>query len=351
MNSDLEQNIVRAESEQRDKDFSPDSALELRATEENILSEVGNEKDVEVYKGGIDKVEKLINYAVTSRDKLIEDLQDLRKKLHGEDISHDAPDPSVVAYEAVLDQLETEKVQAQANYPGDWTLLLRDRFSNPKNIAVFNNIKANVSETMKNGRPGTGENPKDFKSHYRYQLKDQDKILDRVFSETNIGYTEEQRSVFGNGRGSIDNPGWVHIDAQKPDGTKLNNRQMNILESHEKGHGLRDFVSPAEKKFFEDAFDVENIASSYKPKSPTDAPAEEVLEYISRPEEIAERISQLKNYFGFSADEQLTKKHIEYARTHYVKDTGYDNSMTVFFMGITPSKIDAFLELVNLYPL
>ncbi len=46
-------------------------------------------------------------------------------------------------------------------------------------------------------------------------------------------------------------------------------------------------------------------------------------------------------------DEQFTKEHLDYARAHYVEDTGMDNHMSLFFRMITPEKEEKFLHVIN----
>ena len=60
-----------------------------------------------------------------------------------------------------------------------------------------------------------------------------------------------------------------------------------------------------------------------------------------------ERMSQLKNYFGFDGDQEFTKEHLDYARTHYVKDMSLDNSMSALFQMITAEKEEQFLRAIN----
>jgi hypothetical protein len=63
----------------------------------------------------------------------------------------------------------------------------------------------------------------------------------------------------------------------------------------------------------------------------------EMIDYPSTPEEIVERMAQLKNYFGMRGGEKFTLNHLEYAREivdgipRFMKDTDVDNMMTEFF--------------------
>lgn len=68
---------------------------------------------------------------------------------------------------------------------------------------------------------------------------------------------------------------------------------------------------------------------------PTEPPEgfKELPQYFSKNNgtELAARGSQLKDYFGFQDNKQLTPMMLMYAKDNYVKDTGFDNDMTEFF--------------------
>ena len=55
--------------------------------------------------------------------------------------------------------------------------------------------------------------------------------------------------------------------------------------------------------------------------------------------ELLSRFTQLKNYFGFTdGNRKITPELWEYAKEHYVKDTGTDNFMTEFFRFVDANK-------------
>jgi hypothetical protein len=58
-------------------------------------------------------------------------------------------------------------------------------------------------------------------------------------------------------------------------------------------------------------------------------------------------MAQVKNYFGMQGGEQFTRAHLEYARQHYVEDTGLDNNMTLFF---EMADDDMFVQSMNDLP-
>jgi hypothetical protein len=136
------------------------------------------------------------------------------------------------------------------------------------------------------------------------------------------------------------------------------NRQMEMVEAHEKGHVVRPYQGEFYRRFFSPGFDAsavqytdENLAIDRRYRDNPDMTLEEArklaIEYLFSGEEVAERMSQLKNYMGFTDATLFTKEHLEYARKHYVADVGYDNRMTQFLQAITPGTEEKFLQLIN----
>ncbi len=150
-----------------------------------------------------------------------------------------------------------------------------------------------------------------------------------------------------------------------------NTKQMSIIEAHEKGHVLRPYRGHSFDVLFKKGFDLSQvriergdplvermISQDQFPRNQyadtkaiekylLDDVRKDILEYLFSAHEIAERMSQLKNYFGMHGDEMFTSSHLAYAREHYVRDTGMDNNMSQFFQAITPETQDAFIELIN----
>lgn len=148
-------------------------------------------------------------------------------------------------------------------------------------------------------------------------------------------------------------------------------KRLHISESHEKGHVMRfeyseEWKPPFQKRteyvlsdLFGGAFDFSHVEftkeeyDEYRFRSPSSAKISDReirriwIADISSPHEIAERMSQLKNYFGFCGDEIFTREHFWHARENYIKDTNYDNAMSPFFSAIPPNKEKVFLELIN----
>lgn len=273
----------------------------------------------------------------------VTELEQIRNRMHIT-TSKDAPQEA-----ALLDQLETAVVAAQANYPGHPSLLLHERLQHPEIKKRFMELKTAARSSLYEDDDTENQFRKhtQFKQHYTSQLDEYDANLARVFASTEIGeaadfYKEPNNLGRNNGIGK---PGAVFTDAAHKDGTPLTSRQKALIEAHEKGHGMRDFVTTDEfatliSTLDQDRMRTYRIEKGGKPNS-----------YMQRPEEIVERMSQLKNYFGFSGTEPFTKKHLEYARAHYVTDTGLDNMMSEFFTGITPETEEHFIRVMNTYPI
>lgn len=241
--------------------------------------------------------------------------------------------------------LENKDVESSANYEGDWTLLLRERMLDPITKEKFISVRQQAMTEMKKGEPGFLDKPETFVQHYQDQIDNYEENIEKVFSSTEYGeagkFNKQPKNL---GKGKIGTEGVVFSDAESK-GTPLSVRQKNIVESHEKGHGLRDFTSNFDYREFSDAIDKNALRDLEK----TDE--KRFTNYLSSADEIAERMAQLKNYFGFKASDVMTKEHLRYAKENYVKDTGLDNLMTEFFSAIPPEKEEKFLEVLNKYPL
>ena len=140
--------------------------------------------------------------------------------------------------------------------------------------------------------------------------------------------------------------------------------ETSYVEAHEKGHYLRRLRSTAISNYFAKTVDLSklSIPQEYfekikiysikehgdEAKDMTHADLIEMLTiYLRQPVEILERMSQLKNYFGFVGGEIFTKQHLQYAREHYVENTQMDNYMGFLFECITPETEERFLQVMN----
>lgn len=177
--------------------------------------------------------------------------------------------------------------------------------------------------------------------------EDFDKALVKVMTDTPISLGEEQPSLRLGGREVLPLKWIFPTTGQKP-----NRQQMSIIEAHEKGHMVRRYLHGYLDDKFLKAFDpslveiTESELSDYKNMTREEA-KKSLLRYLFSASELAERMSQLKNYFGMRGDEQFTKEHLYYAKEHYIQDTGMDNRMKLFFQAISLEKEPLFIELIN----
>lgn len=308
--------------------------------ESTLSHEVQEEKELSKYQEKRKGIE--VSLESLERDKASSEKLSQNQKSLGLSPIEDAPNQA----DAEMDVLETELVRAQSNYPGHWTLLLAERLRNPDIQQKFTKTREETLPSMQEGQPGPFDKEKKFRSHYEAQLADYDKNVDSVFSYTKIGTaTEFGKSPIHLGEGNIGESGTVFNDAQNSTGEPLTSRQKGIIEAHEKGHGIRDFQGS-------DANEIRSVLdSNILREREEEGEGQRFANYLNKPEEIVERMSQLKNYFGFKRNEVFTKKHLDYARENYIKDTGLDNTMSHFFAAITPETEDNFIRVINNYPI
>ncbi len=252
---------------------------------------------------------------------------------------------------SIRETLRTEKITAAANYPGDWTSLLQERMCHPETKKRFIAERQKAMVDMKEGNPGVMDKPKEFQSHYQEQIDHYVERVESIFALTYVGsaasYSKKPQHL---GEGNINQPGTVFADATHKEGVMLTARQKNIIEAHEKGHGLRDFRSPSDiaavmAVIDEGVLDTVSVeyAKQYGERFPKN--------YLKSPEEIIERMAQFKNYFGMTGTEIFTKHHLDYIREHYVNDTGLDNLVTPLLSCVTPRTEPVFLSILNTYPI
>jgi hypothetical protein len=268
------------------------------------------------------------------------------------DLEYITPD-SVVQMLQRRESLAEQNVEIAANYPGDWTELLQSRMLDEKTKQKFIEQRKLAIPTMREGAPGVLDKPNSFASHYEGQIADYEGRVNKIFSVTNIGTAAEHGKRPNHlGIGNINDPGTVFLDAELKTGTKLSIRQKNIIEAHEKGHGLRDFTSPRDVAEIRSVIDQEALRDLQQLQESAQNPDTRFpINYVQMPEEIIERMAQLKNYFGMSADEEFTAQHLEYARGHYITDTGLDNGISTFLNCVTDKTKGAFLSIMNKYPI
>ena len=334
----------------------------ISASSENIHT--GNsDKDISTFQtssteGSNYFDEGKINEYTNSKERIRQEIAEIDttiSKIFGNsdaDLENITPD-SVTQMLQRRESLAEQGVRIAANYPGDWTQLLQSRMLDEKTQQKFIEQRKLAIPAMREGMPGVLDKPKSFASHYEDQIANYEDAVNKVFSVTNIGSAiEHGKRPHHLGMGNINEPGTVFSDAELKTGAKLSIRQKNIIEAHEKGHGLRDFTSPQDVAEIRTVIDQKALRDLQQAQeSSQNADTRFPINYVQMPEEIIERMAQLKNYFGMSADEEFTTQHLEYARANYIKDTGLDNGISTFFSCITDKTNGAFLSIMNKYPI
>lgn len=331
--------------------IKPEQGAEL-AEAHKVLETVADPRALEEYQKNNLALQNEIVRTEQNRDLLAEQIRGVRENLYGENISPAVSAPSVDAMNARLEELRLEQIKASSNYPGDWTLLLRDRMFDPITKEKFIKTRQDAMVNMEEGKmPPKKEGvvslakETNYQDHYQKQIDEYEENVQRIFNSTGYTTSEENRKeprVLGTG--NIGQTGTVFSDAIKSDRSELTPREKNIIEAHEKGHGVRDFVS-SDRRDFKDAIDLDIVE-----KDDLETGTRQIG-YLSTAEEIAERMAQLKNYFGMTAVDTFTKDHLKYAAEHYVVDVGLDNNMSLFLKAVTGKTVDKFIDTINKYPL
>lgn len=260
-----------------------------------------------------------------------------------------------------FEEKKEKTIEEQANYEGNHSLLLFERL---KNKDVFTRLVNDLYNDITSVDYSTHMyvDPDYLKSLERdeYSIKQDIKIeleqaLDRVSKSTEIGFSEYGYIKSESGSNGT---GYVEICNGKI-GNTFNETVLvkNITESHEKGHNIRKYNADSEfTKDLQSMFDfdkiilsneeVENIRKIDSREDSKEAIERKTKEYIAYPWEIIERMSQIKNYFGFSSNEIFTQAHLDYVRKNYIKDTGM-NSIQIkpFFDAISDDK--KFIDKMN----
>lgn len=296
---------------------------------------------------------------------------------------------------------EPQKTLEQtANYEGSHTLLLCERLKNP---IIRDRLIENIYEHITTARYGYNRKKHAATKEEIGERLDAD--IKEALHSTDIEYYDDtKRPILGI---TYHDPvletkrvamciGYLHPLSGKP----YSLQAYNSTESHEKGHFIRNFDPDFDSEFqrrLSTGFDRTKINISqeiieasrelikkypqepiteerlillrdkYYPDKDMDAVRkifdhllnpkikdysdEEIVEllktYHTAPNELIERMSQLKNYFGMKGVEIFTKEHLDYARIHIGNDLGLSGEMEQFFNMITPETEDEFIKLMN----
>ncbi len=256
---------------------------------------------------------------------------------------------------------EKTAIEQQANYEGNHSLLLFERLTHPVILErLVNDMYEDITTVDYSDYEYIDllslQEKNDFLSQSESKVKEviKGKILARIekvknrtqiiFSE--VGYLESRQGKYG----------LVAILCRNQSGRYESPHVRNITEAHEKGHIIRKyeqnslFSKKVKRVFNFKQIDIPNeVLRKIMENSKADnllLVYKEMIDYFSKTEEIIERMSQLKNYFGMSGTEEFTKEHLRYAKKHYIENTGiYPYQIQPFFDAIEDE--DGFVELMN----
>lgn len=267
-----------------------------------------------------------------------------------------------------LPSAETLRIESLANYEGNMTELLLKRVSHPTirgQIVALLSAKENHRAAYFEAcipsphdsqmiRDAFGQDyPASTRDNYvKPSVPDMEASLDARITEVSR-YTPI--SFDQSGISSVDA---IEVNCAFPGQAKMTTKQQSIVEAHEKGHILRPYWFTFFDEYFQSGFEssksvfargdpfIDSLVVQEPDLSP-EALQNGFVDYLFTGGELAERMAQLKNYFGMSGDEAFTKAHLDYARLHYIEDTNMDNFMKQFFQAITPETESNFLRLIN----
>ena len=189
--------------------------------------------------------------------------------------------------------------EVKGNFIGDWTTLLQDRMKDQTTRNKFIASKIGIlTSSAPYDRQNSLEKEETTKKYHYDQIRDYDNKIAKAFSFTTYVKSGEMAHSTDS-LGSSKENGTVFIDATI-NGRPLSDEEKNAIEAHEKGHVLREFKINSED--FSKGFDFSVIPEDIKRPM-----------YFRKPDELAERMSQLKNYFGFKGGELFTRQHLAYA--------------------------------------
>lgn len=256
-------------------------------------------------------------------------------------------------------------IEEQANSQENPTLLLISRLKNPE---IFEQLISLYKDYYK--QENFEAKPEKLKKMIQEELNKRIEIIEK---DTPIMTNSESG---GSHCGEGDDLFWhddydacrekIQINEDKYYGDRIDSNKwvqtQGITESHEKGHFLRAFGDRYFREYFCSGFDKnvfpytpERVLKYSKKHFKVDSITQDNVRnyiregkrYLFTGHEIAERMSQLKSYFGMRGNEKFTPKHLAYAREHYIPDTGFDNNMSEFFSAITKETELRFIELIN----
>jgi len=249
-----------------------------------------------------------------------------------------------------------KSVESSANYSGNWTEAQTERMTSDDFRAKFEAFITRGARELRQNRTEVPEGVVSLErgptqAEYESRIVGFQALLDQV--TTKIGYVDasewdKKPTSLGAARYDTEGSDVVLFRDAVKDGELLNARQKDIIAAHEMYHGM---ISPEGANVAEvrSAFDGTVVTEELRR---LEFAAADVVRpsysYMLKSSELTARMAQVKNYFGMKGAEAFTSEHLEYARAHYVADTGLDNNMTLFFRMAKP---DQFIRLMNELPI
>lgn len=239
-------------------------------------------------------------------------------------------------------EIEAGNPEETANYQGNWTNLALSRMSGPDFRQKFDNwVSYNTSRLP--DELGMLDRAGLTAAEYSTRTSQFSEALETVGSVVQYGPAES----YGKKPSSLGTSEAFGEPAVMFSDSNLSDRQKDIIAAHEMFHSLVDSQGAGPKELVRRGFDVNKIAEK-NDQLIAAGEAKKPLKYHQSPDELMARMSQLKNYFGMTGSEAFGQDHLDYARQHYVSDTGLDNSMTLF---LEMARDAEFVQLMNELPL
>jgi hypothetical protein len=243
----------------------------------------------------------------------------------GHPASEDADAPEFKSLQETL----IDRVALESNHGGNWSGLLERRLSDQSSVNKYICVESGKLVADEND-----ECDKKLKDTYKRIVRTVFKRKDMAVASKDVSIEGGVAKPFQGGKGGFLKRPIVFTDATTPAGEPLNEHQRSIIKSHEQAHGVLNRLAEKRKDVILSVLD-DGYISSFDNK-------------ITASQEVLARITQLRNYFGMVGSEEFNQYHLDYARKHYVEDTGMDNSVSYLLSAIKDE--NKFLVLINSFP-
>lgn len=316
-----------------------------------------NERQFDSFSPEMVCLEEIANEATkdTPDQKIIRPFAKFLSRQNGADLEQPLHDFSEIHGQADTEKLLEQIDQAElddennivetANFQGSHTLVQFLRMSSPDFRQKFQATLQKQLAGEQSDNRFSRVTPSDI---LQTRLDNFEKNLQNVYKSTGYGPAEsfgKQKSQLGVSQ-AYGEPGAVFADGELDD-RPLTDRQKDIISAHENHHAIvlpnRNDQLTTQLRGGLDLNQL-NVLNQNRPErlSP---------KYVSSGWEIAARMAQIKNYFGMTGGEVFTKEHLDYAKKHYVIDTGLDNNMNDLLAMITEKTEANFIHNMNNLPI